>query len=78
VDQSFALLPQGGEPSDDAVGQVCGAVMDFVRALNNEARLAEPPAPPPAAEPMQIDVSTGVALLNTEDQLCAITPSRFS
>lgn len=78
MDQSFALLPQGGEPSDDAVGQVCEAVTGFVRALSDEARLAEPPAPQPAAEPMQVDDASGVNLLNTADQLCATAPSRSS
>ncbi|CAL8462142.1 g1673 [Coccomyxa elongata] len=55
VDRSFAPLQQGGETADETVRQVCEAVLQFVRPLNTEALAAAPPAPPPSAEPMQID-----------------------
>lgn len=69
MDQNFAPLPQGGEPADETLSQLSGAVLEFVRVLNTEAQAAMPPDPPPAEDPMEPN-GPGMSMLLIHFHLC--------
>lgn len=73
MDQNFAPLPQGGEPADETLSQLSGAVLEFVRVLNTEAQAALPPDPPPAEDPMEPN-GPGMSMLLSPFP-CVLLPS---